>query len=50
MQKVSWAQKLFDECDNGSNKKMAMITNIHVDHQTELQDYVTNIALVLFFL
>ena len=42
-------QKLFDECDNQSNKKLAMMTNIYVNHQTELQDYVTNIALIFFF-
>ena len=49
MQKVSLAQQLFDECDNRSNKKLAMIANIYVNHQTELQDYVTNIALIFFF-
>ena len=48
MQKVSLAQQLFDECDNRSNKKLAMIANIYVNHQTELQDYVTNIALIFF--
>ena len=43
-------QKLFDECDNQSNKKLAMMTNIYVNHQTELQDYVTDNALIFFFL
>ena len=42
-------QKLFDECDNQSNKILTMMTNIYVNHQTELQDYVTNIALIFFF-
>ncbi len=42
----SLAQELFDECDDHLNKNLAMITTIYVNHQTKLEDYVTNIALI----
>lgn len=48
-QKVSLAQELFDECDDQSNTNLAMITTIYVNHKTELEDYVKNIALICFY-
>ena len=43
-------RKFFDECDDQSNKNLAMITTIiYVNHKTELEDYVKNIALICFY-
>ena len=45
MQKVLLAQELFDECYDQSNKNLAMPT-IYINHQTKLEDYVTNSTLI----
>ena len=42
-------KKLFDECDDHSNKNFVMITTIYFNHKTDLEDYVTNIALISFY-
>ena len=47
MQKVSLAQELFDECYDQSNKNLAM-TTIYINHQTKLEDYMTNSTLICF--
>ena len=43
---IGTVQELFDECDDPSNQNLTMITTSYVYHQTELEDYVTNIALI----
>ena len=42
-------KKLFDECDDHSNKNFVMITTIYFNHKTKLEDYVPNIALIYFY-
>ena len=47
MQKVSLAQELFDECNDQAIKNLAL-TTIYINHQTKLEDYVTNSTLIYF--
>ena len=47
MQKVSLAQESFDECNDQSNKSLAM-TIICINRQTKMEDNVTNSTLICF--